>query len=110
MQLILLPPRDLDQRFAVTEPNNVVPFPPGPGQRHPKAGKRIGPRVEGTLSDILPYRGLSPFAILPQASSIPTAISRGSNGSMRSPRRKRPGILATNDVHYATPDGGRCRT
>ena len=55
VQLILLPPRDLDQRFAVTVPSNVVPFPPGSRTDASEGEQADRVRVEGTLSDILPH-------------------------------------------------------
>ncbi|MBN91066.1 MAG: error-prone DNA polymerase, partial [Erythrobacteraceae bacterium] len=106
VQLILLPPRDLDQRFAVTVPNNVVPFPPGSRTKASEGGQADRARVEGTLSDILPHIA----AQLPTLRHLAASFLYTDSDIARIERldalAKAHGlaILATNDVHYATPD------
>ena len=106
VQLILLPPRDLDQRFAVTVPNNVVPFPPGSRTEASEGGQADRVRVEGTLSDILPHIA----AQLPTLRHLAASFLYTDSDIARIERLDALakahglGILATNDVHYATPD------
>ena len=106
VQLILLPPRDLDQRFAVTVPNNVVPFPPGSRTEASEGGQTDRVRVEGTLSDILPHIA----AQLPTLRHLAASFLYTDSDIARIERLDELakahglGILATNDVHYATPD------
>ena len=106
VQLILLPPRDLDQRFAVTVPNNVVPFPPGSRTKASEGGQADRVRVEGTLSDILPHIA----AQLPTLRHLAASFLYTDSDIARIEqldalaRAHGLGILATNDVHYATPD------
>ncbi|MEP3143497.1 error-prone DNA polymerase [Qipengyuania citrea] len=106
VQLILLPPRDLDQRFAVTVPNNVVPFPPGSRTEASEGEQADRVRVEGTLSDILPHIA----AQLPTLRHLAASFLYTDSDIARIERLDALakahglGILATNDVHYATPD------
>ena len=106
VQLILLPPRDLDQRFAVTVPSNVVPFPPGSRTKASEGGQADRARVEGTLSDILPHIA----AQLPTLRHLAASFLYTDSDIARIERLDALarahglGILATNDVHYATPD------
>ncbi|MDQ0565024.1 DNA polymerase III subunit alpha [Erythrobacter citreus] len=106
VQLILLPPRDLDQRFAVTVPNNVVPFPPGSWTEGSESEQADRVRVEGTLSDILPHVA----AQLPTLRHLAASFLYTDSDIARIEqldalaRAHGLGILATNDVHYATPD------
>jgi len=106
VQLILLPPCDLDQRFAVTVPNNVVPFPPGSRTKASEGGQADRVRVEGTLSDILPHIA----AQLPTLRHLAASFLYTDSDIARIEqldalaRAHGLGILATNDVHYATPD------
>ena len=106
VQLILLPPRDLDQRFAVTVPNNVVPFPPGSRTEASEGEQADRVRVEGTLSDILPQIA----AQLPTLRHLAASFLYTDSDIARIERLDALarahglGILATNDVHYATPD------
>ena len=106
VQLILLPPRDLDQRFAVTVPSNVVPFPPGSRTDASEGEQTDRVRVEGTLSDILPHIA----AQLPTLRHLAASFLYTDSDIARIERLDALakahglGILATNDVHYATPD------
>jgi len=106
VQLILLPSRDLDQRFAVTVPNNVVPFPPGSRTKASEGGQADRARVEGALSDILPHIA----AQLPTLRHLAASFLYTDSDIARIERLDALakahglGILATNDVHYATPD------
>ena len=106
VQLILLPPRDLDQRFAVTVPNNVVPFPPGSRRDASEGEQADRVRVEGTLSDILPHIAAQLLTLRHLAASFlytDSDIARIERLDALA-RAHGLGILATNDVHYATPD------
>ncbi|MGY8972947.1 MAG: error-prone DNA polymerase [Sphingomonadales bacterium] len=106
VQLILLPPRDLDQRFAVTVPSNVVPFPPGSRTDASEGEQADRVRVEGTLSDILPHIA----AQLPTLRHLAASFLYTDSDIARIERLDALakahglGILATNDVHYATPE------
>ncbi len=106
VQLILLPPGDLDQRFAVTVPSNVVPFPPGSRTEASEGEQADRVRVEGTLSDILPHIA----AQLPTLRHLAASFLYTDSDIARIERLDALakahglGILATNDVHYATPD------
>jgi len=106
VQLILLPPRDLDQRFAVTVPSNVVPFPPGSRTEGSESEQADRVRVEGALSDILPHIA----AQLPTLRHLAASFLYTDSDIARIERLDALakahglGILATNDVHYATPD------
>ena len=106
VQLILLPPRNLDQRFAVTVPSNVVPFSPAPRTEASEGGQADRVRVEGTLSDILPHIA----AQLPTLRHLAASFLYTDSDIARIERLDALarahglGILATNDVHYATPD------
>ena len=106
VQLILLPPRDLDQRFAVTVPSNVVPFPPGSRTEASEGEQADRVRVEGTLSDILPHIAAQLPTLRHLAASFlytDSDIARIERLDVLA-RAHGLGILATNDVHYATPD------
>ena len=122
VQLILLPPRDLGAKFAIEVESNIVPFcHPGldPGARSSssatpeKAGPRLGGRgdvekvtMDGSLADILPHIAQQ----LPTLRHIAAAFLYTDSDIARIERldalAKANGlsILATNDVHYATPD------
>ena len=122
VQLILLPPRDLGTKFAIEVESNIVPFRhPGldPGSRSSssatpeKAGPRLGGRgdvekveMEGPLAEILPNLA----AQLPTLRHIAASYLYTGDDVARIERlnalAKANGlsILATNDVHYATPD------
>ncbi|WP_421991210.1 error-prone DNA polymerase [Qipengyuania sp.] len=122
VQLILLPPRDLDQRFTIEVESNIIPF------RHPgldprprfssstepeEAGPRLGGRgdvekvaMDGSLADILPHLA----AQLPTLRHIAVAFLYTDSDIARIERLDALAhahgltILATNDVHYAAPD------
>ena len=123
VQLILLPPRGLDQRFTIQVENNIIPFRhPGldPGSRFSsdvepeEAGPRLGGRGDveertdftGTFEQILPHL----TARLPTLRHIAASYLHIGDDIARIERldalAKANGLslLATNDVHYATPD------
>ncbi|MDG5749501.1 error-prone DNA polymerase [Qipengyuania sp. XHP0211] len=103
VQLILVPPRDLGQRFTIAIPSNVVPF------RQADTGEEVKTQwtqVEGDLADLLPHvtRQLPTLRYI-AASYLYTAsdierIERLDHFAQANDLC----ILATNDVHYATPD------
>ncbi|WP_034921042.1 error-prone DNA polymerase [Erythrobacter sp. SD-21] len=118
VQLILIPPRDLDQTFTIEVESNVVPFRhPGPRAGVPLPSKESGPpdqvrgdvdrvHMEGSFEDILPHLA----AQLPTLRYIAAAFlytdSDVAQIEQLDTLAKANGlsILATNDVHYATPD------
>ena len=122
VQLIVVPPRDLDAKFTIEVESNVVPFRhPGldPGARSSssttleEAGPRLGDRgdverveMEGAFAEILPHLA----AQLPTLRHLAAAFLYTDSDVARIEQldtlAKANGlsILATNDVHYATPD------
>ena len=103
VQLILMPPRDLEQRFVIAIPSNVVPF------RQTDTGEAVETRwtqVEGNLADILPHLTWQ----LPTMRHIAASYLYTASDIERIERLDHLArandlcILATNDVHYATPD------
>ncbi|MGE5952272.1 MAG: error-prone DNA polymerase [Qipengyuania vulgaris] len=118
VQLILVPPRDLDEPFAIQVESNVVPFRhPGPRAGVPLSSEGSGPpdqvrgdvemvEMEGTFEEILPHL----TAQLPTFRHIATAYLYTDSDVARIERldalarANGLSILATNDVHYATPD------
>ncbi|GMM94236.1 error-prone DNA polymerase [Qipengyuania sp. MTN3-11] len=143
VQLILLPPRDLDQRFTIEMPSNVVPFPVSRRGAEEKGGRRgivaaarphssapaaSRPKTEamegacGTKDISAPSFPSAPLretfpkllphlvAQLPTLRHIAAAYLHTGDDIARietlDALAKAHGlsILATNDVHYATPD------
>ncbi|UYH55673.1 error-prone DNA polymerase [Qipengyuania sp. SS22] len=101
VQLILLPPRDLDAEFTIAVENNVLPF------RHPEArGDGESVAVAGTLADILPHLAGQLPTLRHLAASFLYTDSDIARIERLDALAKAHGlsILATNDVHYATPD------
>ncbi|WP_240782153.1 error-prone DNA polymerase [Qipengyuania sediminis] len=121
VQLILLPPRDLDAELTIAVPSNVLPF------RHPgldpgssstsgaapdEAGPRLGGRgddkmtVGGTLAELLPHLARH----LPTLRHIAASFLHTGDDIARIERLDALakahglGLLATNDVHYHTPE------
>ena len=121
VQLILLPPSDLDQRFSIEVERNIAPFPdPGvdSGSRFSsstaqgEAGPRLGGghdermKFEGKLPDILPHVAVQ----LPTLRHLAASFLYAGNDIARIERLDALakgnglGLLATNDVHYHMPD------
>ena len=114
VQLVLLPPRDLDQRFTVEVESNVVAFP----AREPREEteletedrSRAAPAsshdITGSFEELLPHLVVQ----LPTLRHVAAAFLYSENDIARIERldtlAREHGlsILATNDVHYATPD------
>ncbi|MBX7495946.1 error-prone DNA polymerase [Qipengyuania sp. 6B39] len=101
VQLILVPPADLDQRFAIAVPTNVVPL------RQDGDGDESGQmEIEGSLADLLPHL----VRLLPGLRHIAASYLYTANDIARIETLDHHAelhglcILATNDVHYATPD------
>ena len=101
VQLILVPPRDLEQRYTVAVPSNVVSL------------TSREPPVDAPLRTIMkPFEQLIPHIAdrLPTLSHIAASYLHIGDDVVRIERldalAKANGlsILATNDVHYATPD------
>ena len=101
VQLILVPPRELDERYTIAVPSNVVSF----ASREPAAD--APPR---TITE--PFEQLVPHIAdrLPTLKHIAASYLHSGDDVVRIERldtlAKAHGlsILATNDVHYATPD------
>ncbi|WP_341712927.1 error-prone DNA polymerase [Erythrobacter sp.] len=102
VQLILLPPRDLGASFTIEVASNVVPFRPS----HERASDEGKVSVDGTLAEILPHLTRQ----LPMLRHLAASYLYSGDDIARietlDALAKANGlaILATNDVHYATPD------
>ena len=100
VQLILLPPRDLDGEFTIKVPSNVVPF---PGQSHNQAATM---EFVGTFANILPHLATQ----LPTLRHLAASYLYGENDIARIDRldvlanANGLKLLATNDVHYHLPE------
>ena len=101
VQLILLPPDDLDARFTIAVPSNVVPFPGGENAEGPPSQDLAAP-----LAGILPHlvRQLPTLKHL-AASHLHTGddVAR-IDGLDALAKANGLGLLATNDVHYHAPE------
>ena len=106
VQLILLPPRELEQEFTLRVPSNVVPFPLGDAQgadNRPVDASRI---ITQPFIDLIPHivRQLSGLrhiaaAFLYRGNDI-ARIDRLDTLA----RANGLALLATNDVHYHAPE------
>ena len=105
VQLILLPPEDLDEPFAVALSGNVVPLAPVSPLGDADLSGSLQ-ELTGTLSDLLPYLAKA----LPTLRQIAASyLHRGDDVARINrldalSRMNGLSILATNDVHYHTPD------
>lgn len=105
VQLILLPPDDLDAQLATPGIDNVVPFSRSVAARE-VAAPDPPPRVSGALADLLPHL----CRMLPTMRHIAVAyLHRGDDVARINrldalARANGLCILATNDVHYHAPD------
>ena len=103
VQLILIPPRDLDARFTIEVENNVVPFRSKDGEGVEQLGRAL---FTGVFAEILPHLA----AHLPALRHLAAAFLYTDSDVARIERLDTLArvnglsILATNDVHYATPD------
>src|SRR5690606_92348 len=105
VQLILLPPDDLDTEFRVEAESNVIPFPGSEGKRE---GGALFPRHRSTA----PFCDLVPWLVehLPALSHIAAGYLYRGDDIARIDRldalaqASRLSLLATNDVHYHAPD------
>jgi len=128
VQLILLPPDDLDARFTITVPSNVFPLPLAGGARggseqsEPHSGPTPGPSRKREGSDIAAYLGpselVAPFPdLIPHLTrQLPTLrhiaaayLYRGDDIARIErldslARAHGLSLLATNDVHYHAPE------
>ncbi|MEZ5679697.1 MAG: error-prone DNA polymerase [Erythrobacter sp.] len=118
VQLVLLPPRDLAREFTISVESNVVPFPEGssfPRRRESSEAQRkptLDPRLRGddkvrkSFPELLPYLTRQ----LPTLRHIAASYLHAGDDVARIEqldalaRANGLAILATNDVHYATPD------
>ena len=102
VHLVLIPPRDLDERFTIVVPNNVVPFRSGElGESSPSFRNITKPfeQLVGHIADRLPTLRHIAASYLHSGDDVVRierldALAKANGLS----------ILATNDVHYATPD------
>src|SRR5690349_14192432 len=100
VQLILLPPRDLDQQLTIAVPSNVIPF---PGQMR-EEGERMA--FAGAFADIVPHLARQ----LPTLRHLAASYLYGEDDIARIDQldalAKVNGLklLATNDVLYHLPD------
>ncbi len=121
VQLILLPPDDLEAEFTIAVPSNIIPF------RHPgldprsrfssgAAQEEAGPRLRGRGDERVKFKGKFPDLLPHLSQQLPTLrhlsasyLYRG-NDIARIDRldalAKANGLtlLATNDVHYHAPE------
>jgi len=101
VQLIFVPPRDLEQVFTIEVPNNVLRFPGGSSEQS-IADTML---FEGAFSDILPHLA----GRLPTLKHLAASYLYGEDDIARIDRldalAKASGLslLATNDVHYHVP-------
>ena len=125
VQLILLPPRDLDAEFTLEVPNNVVSLPLS-GHPGPRAGVALRPAVpeesgtqdevrndgEGWIKFAASFEKLLPHLTeqLPTLKHIAASFLHRGDDIARIDRldalARANGLklLATNDVHYHAPD------
>jgi error-prone DNA polymerase len=100
VQMVLLPPRDLDCGFTVKIPSNVIPF---PGQTWDEDGAM---EFAGTFADILPHLASQ----LPTLRYLAASYLYGESDVARIDRLDALAganglkLLATNDVHYHLPE------
>ncbi len=104
VQLILVPPSDLDQHFTITVPSNIIPFP------HP------GPRAQDCGNEKMKFAGVFLEILARLTEQLPTLcnlaasylyteddIARIDRLDMLA-KANGLSLLATNDVHYHMPD------
>ncbi|WP_086618529.1 error-prone DNA polymerase [Erythrobacter tepidarius] len=128
LQLILLPPDDLEARFTIRVPSNVVPLPRAGGAKGGDARRELcdtpfpgssGMRAEnlsappfGAADFTAPFPDLLPHLVclLPTLRHIAASYLYRGNDIARIERldelarAHRLGLLATNDVHYHAPE------
>jgi error-prone DNA polymerase len=121
VQLILLPPDDLETRFTIQVPSNVIPFPrPGPRAGTPlpseadlqESGAPDQVRGEGSMERTAGFPDLLPHIAqqLPTLKHIAASyLYRGDDIARierldELARAHGLGLLATNDVHYHAPE------
>ncbi|MBO9498522.1 MAG: error-prone DNA polymerase [Novosphingobium sp.] len=101
VQLILLPPEDLTEEFTIAVAGNVIPFPVA-GTRASAASRRLTlpfPELVPHLAELLPTLGNLAASYLHRGDDIARIEQldalANANGLV---------LLATNDVHYHSPD------
>ena len=102
VHLVFIPPRDLDERFTIAVPNNVVPFRSAALDEASPSFRNITKPFEqlvGQIADRLPTLRHIAASYLHSGDDVVRierldALAKANGLS----------ILATNDVHYATPD------
>ena len=103
VQLILLPPDDLDDTFTIPVSSNIIPF---PGRTPEQPGANGTMPLSGSLADVLPHLARQ----LPTLRHLAASYLYGESDIARIDRldtlAKANGLtlLATNDVHYHLPD------
>ena len=112
VQLTLLPPDDLDARFTIAVPSNVIPF------RHPSSGRQTGSKLPDQVRGDDKVELTAPFPkVLPHLTAqLPTLrhlaaayLYRGDDIARierldAMAREHGLALLATNDVHYHVPE------
>ncbi|SMQ74356.1 error-prone DNA polymerase [Altererythrobacter xiamenensis] len=101
VQLILLPPDDLEARFTITIPSNVVPFPETDAHRF-----REDAEVSAPFPDLLPHLASQLTTLRHIAASYLYSgddVARIDRLDALA-RANSLGLLATNDVHYHAPE------
>jgi len=108
VQLVLLPPDDLDARFTIAVPSNVIPF------RHPSSERQTGSKVRGDdkveLTAAFPRLLPHLTAQLPTLRHLAAAYLYSGDDIARidrldaMAREHGLSLLATNDVHYHAPE------
>ncbi|MBB3033023.1 error-prone DNA polymerase [Alteriqipengyuania lutimaris] len=112
VQLILLPPDNLDARFTIAVPSNVIPFRHPSSERQTGSGTQDGVRGDGKVELTASFPSLIPHltAQLPTLRHIAAAyLYRGDDIARidrldAMARAHRLALLATNDVHYHAPE------
>ncbi len=99
VQLILLPPEDLAAEFKITVPSNVVSLNAAAHQKRSWSAAWLLRTYSLIWSN-----GSRPCAILPRAIFTGATTSPGSNGSTALAKANGLSLLATNDVHYHSPE------
>ncbi|MBH1944260.1 error-prone DNA polymerase [Erythrobacter sp. YJ-T3-07] len=112
VQLTLLPPDDLDARFTIAVPSNVIPF------RHPSSGRQTGSKLPDQVRGDDKVELTAPFpkvlphltAQLPTLRHLAAAYLYRGDDIARIDRLDAVAhehglsLLATNDVHYHIPE------
>jgi error-prone DNA polymerase len=120
VQLILLPPSELEQRFSIQIESNIIPFrhpglDPGSSSTSSTAPREAGPRLGGRGDEKVMFEGAFPDIIPHLTRQLPTLRHLAASYLYRGDdiaridrldalaRANGLTLLATNDVHYHAP-------